>query len=161
MRKMSVVLCGLSIVFALMVGPAGPATAAATGPAAVTKVTAKTDKRAFTSIQNVTTGKKVKAVGYRTCLKLSAHKKWAGLYAVTVYRGSAHKSRKYVGTLVLEKGWDQDPCFGAGKTRTEAKKMRKAGMYGLEPKTTYTFEVHAAGGRSHKDTLKTVKVKTR
>ncbi|WP_221184790.1 hypothetical protein [Paeniglutamicibacter cryotolerans] len=148
------------LALAMVVGPALPASAAAIGPAAITKVVAKKDKKPFTELRNSVTGKRIKVKGYTTCLKISAHKKWAGSYAVAIYQGSQVKTRKYVGTIIQDKGYDQDPCFASGKTRADAGKLKKLGFYGLEPKTTYTFEVHAFGGRSHKDTLKVLKVKT-
>ena len=160
MRKFGAVCLGMSVTLVLLAGPILPASAAAKGPAAVTKVTAKTHKNHFDEIENPKTGKRVKVKGSLTCLKISSHKKWAGLYATTVYKGSQTKSRKYVGTIILDKEYDEDPCFASGKTRADAAKLRKLGMYGLEPKTTYTFEVHSSGGGSHKDTFKVVKAKT-
>ena len=93
----------MSVTLALLPGSVLPASAAATGPAAVTKITAKTHKNHFDEIQNPKTGKWVKVKGSVTCLKISSHKKWAGHYATTVYKGSHAKSRKYVGTIILDK----------------------------------------------------------
>lgn len=160
MKKLGAVCCGVLMALAMLVGPALPASAAATGPAAITKVIAKKDKKPFTEVRNSTTGKRTKVKGYSTCLKISTHKKWAGAYAATIYKGSQVKTRKYVGTIIQDKAYDSDPCFGSGKSRADAGKLKKLGLYGLEPKTIYTFEIHASGGRSHKDTLKVLKVKT-
>jgi len=160
MRKLGTAGLGLAMALTLLAGPALPATAAATGPAAVSKVTAKVLKNQFDEVENPETGKRIKVRGSLVCLKIKANKKWSGNYATTVYKGSSVKTRKYIGTIILSKKYNDDPCFGSGRTKTDAAKLRKAGMYGLEPKTTYTFEVHASGGGSHKDTLKTVKAKT-
>lgn len=70
------------------------------------------------------------------------------------------KSRKYIGTVILDKAHEQDPCFATGEARTDVGKLRKLGPYALEPKPSYTFEGQVARLRAHQDTRKTIKIKT-